>query len=465
MSSHRALGAAAACPLLLALSMVPGAVLAGSEESTAERLILPLAIEGRERTSEVTFSNGSNTPIEVKSSWFGAKGSPLEVAAAGEVACNPVPIQPLGAVTLPLADLCPRLRTPDRENLGYIRVSVASDERAWIGASIVTTAQNGARFRIDAEPLGAHDIAAPIVLGLGGIGPEAYRTLRPLEVHGLEGEVATGNGTRQMLTRCWVASPDGAKSVNLSLADEAGKPIGTPVTVNLNDREMEQVDVLDRSGLPAGRFENVAVLIATPAPASSPLAFARDPIVAGCSSVRIASGIVDYRRARSPAPSDATRQPIIYADEQTTSGPYLVGFVVQNSRWQRGQPDTKATVAVFVQPDDKIACRIANLDPAYATQMAYMELQVKDALGTVVAGGEGTRNTGVFETGPRDRVGGALAGPWTIEVSLDEVTFDFDPAGFGTVSGAWGFMCESAAGMSQPVLAVPDGRKPAADDF
>jgi hypothetical protein len=176
-------GVFAAAPLLAV-----SAARAGSEESTAERLILPLVVEGRERASEITFSNGTNTPITVRSTYFGATGTPLAAITAGGLKCDSTRVEPLGATSVALSVLCPRLRTTDAENRGYLRIEVDSDRRAYIGASIVTTTPDGARFRVDAEPLGAHDIAAPIVLRLGGqIVP--LRDLRPLEVEGVEGEV------------------------------------------------------------------------------------------------------------------------------------------------------------------------------------------------------------------------------------------------------------------------------------
>lgn len=438
---------------LLAATLVSTGAVAGSEESTAELLILPLAIEGRERTSEVTLSNGSNTPITVRSTWFGAVDTPLALDRAGPLDCDPVSIMPLGAVSLPLRDLCPRLRTPDVENRGYMRVWVESDQRAYIGAAIVTTTAAGAQFRIDAEPLGAHDIAAPIARFLQDSPGDPFRNLDPLQVHGLEGEVAPRGGPRDLVARCWVAAPDRGKAVDLVVQDDQGQSVGRPVPVVLGDGEMREVQVFDLAGLPPGTYRQMRVLVTTPITGATALDFERAPIVAGCGSERMVAEQVDYRRARTPSPSDATRQPIIDADIGVTSGPYKVGMPLSHVLWGHST-STKAVVAVFVQPEDQIACRAVIRNPRFAPLQYQLELQVKDAAGTVVAGGDGIRETGLFETGPRDRAGGALDGPWTIEVSLDEAAYSANPppGGARIVIGDWGLMCESAAGLSQPVL-------------
>jgi hypothetical protein len=457
-------------PLARGIALVAAAIAstgasAGSEESTAELLILPLAIEGRERTSELTLSNGSATPVVVRTTWSGATGTPLAVDKAGPMECDPVAIDPSGARTLPLRDVCPFLRTADAENRGYLRLRVDSDQRAYIGAAIVTTTPREARFRVDADPLGAHDIAAPTLRFMQDAPNRAFRDLDPLQVQGIEGEVAAPGGSRDLVARCWIAAPDAGKQVEVVLRDESDNPVGRPIAITLRDGEMQEVDVLDRAGLAPGLHQRIRALVTTPSTGPTPLDFVRETIVAGCGSERLGTRQIDYRRARTPAPSDATRQAVIDADIGTTSGPFSIGAPLENTAW--GDPrSTKAVVAVFVQPEDRIACTAVMRNPSFATLPNWLELQVKDAAGRVIAGGDRAAETGLFETGPRDRKGGALAGAWTIEVSLDEVAYQSDPnpPGGATV-GPWGVMCESGAGLSQPILQTGDGFTLATDDF
>lgn len=460
--SNPAAWAIAACGVL---AYPASPVHAALDESASSDLVLPLVMAGRERESTVTLSNASNTPVVVKVAYRGATGTPFEVIRAGEVACPDVRLDPLQWRAESLSTLCPALGTPDVENLGYLRLSTESDAWGRINAAQVTRSGLGTQFRVEAEPLGAFDIATPVVIGSIGGGPSAWVRHQPLRVHGLDGEVGQPGSPASQVARCWLAAHDDAKTVELSVVDATGVPQGMPVTVKLAPAEMQVVDIFDRAGLPLGHHENLSVEISTPATSGS-AAFNRDVLVAGCGSVRPAKWTIDYRLARSWEPSDASRARWVYVDGGLNAGPYFVGVIISHSKVRPGDPDRKAALSVLVQPNDRIECRLHGTSQGSpsATQAPWQELQVKDASGAVVAGGSGAKRTGVFDTGPRDRPGGALAGPWRIEVSYDE---DFIAANGRPPSqvGGWGVLCESATGISQPVLALDGGSATPADDF
>jgi hypothetical protein len=441
------------------------------EESASHRLILPLVISGefgRERESRITLSNASATPITVKTRYRGMTGTPLAHVNVGEIICNDTPLQPQAWAAQNLRDLCPALRTTDLENIGYLLLEAKGDQRGRIYATQVTSnAQSGAQFGLDAEPLGAHDIAAPSIAAAGlylpptpTSLPRPFMQLGPLSVLGISGSVGMP-GTR---AQCWFAAPDGAKNLQLSLHDETDNIIGAAVALSLSTGEMARIDPLTAAGLTQGTYQNLRVYISD-ASTSFPN-INGEALVAGCGSENDAK-LIQYQRARSADPADATRQRTAYADHATSTTPAYATFAgLSNTAVNPSDPSTKIAHAFYVQPEDFLRCRVMHLDGRFAAWARFLELQVKDAAGTVVAGGNRIKDTGVFSSGLRERAGGALAGPWTIEVSIDEDAVALDRSGLPrTGYGVWGVMCESAAGISQMMIFGESRTTPLEDDF
>jgi hypothetical protein len=289
-----------ALPVLCVLAgAVPGDTRAAADEAASHRLILPVVVLGTLRESVVHLNNPTDHPLKVDVAYRGMTGTPI---TGSDIPCDVQSLGPREALSLPLSRLCPQLGSPDLELIGYLKLLASGD--AW---PLITAAQTtrvriagaaGAAFRVEAEPMGSLDIAAPIVIG-GLFAPN----LRPLQVSGLSGEVV-GSVPVDQRGVCFLTAPDAGKNLLLSLSDASGTPVFNPIPVKLVDGEMRRVDVFLAAGFGPGRHEDFTVTISTEmrwSPAAAASMWSRAAWATGrralrCPRMQVAGGLCTRSR-------------------------------------------------------------------------------------------------------------------------------------------------------------------------
>jgi hypothetical protein len=419
-------------------------VAASGVDGAGNVVVIPLVHEGTARRSMVTVRNVGPEPIAVRATYVGAEDTLRAASRVGPVDCGERDLAPHQSATLRLADWCGAV---DGEQVGYLKLVSRGDTRFNFVAGATTLTDQGAAFAVPGQPVGAFDP------GRATFSPFVNRA--SLHAIGLRGEVRPPGQTPALEELvCYVASLDEAKDVDLTLLDGTGQALGS-LSLSLPAERMERRPLLSALGLKPGLYTSLRVLVS---PASL-----RDLglVIAGCGSESGFDGAIAYQPARAPEPLDAARFGSASAETQMILAGNRIG-VVWSHTLLRAPFSRKVTLATYLRPDDRVQCRLGypsgtgGFDPR-----PWLELQVRDPRGAVVAGGERATDTGVFSTGPRGRY--AKAGQrWHVDVSFDEAAHARVPWPTSQAPGRWAVLCESSAGMSE-LLPVDDPT--ATDDF
>jgi hypothetical protein len=412
--------------LVLAGALAAGPFAHASGVDGAGRIVVvPLVFNGRDRQSMITLTNGGGEPITLATRYVGADQTPH----AGLNPCDPVHLAPVESVTISLSKVC-NLPPPDIEDFGYLEFQSSGDSRiTFFATSIVWSNGSQETSSIIGEPIGAFTPGWPnsYVLGLRTEGP--------------------GSPSGEKLT-CFVGAFDLDKTIMLELADGANTNLGTLFGVKVPARHMVAFDMAGALGLPAAARDNLHLLTGATDNASA---------VVGCAMMHPSTLAVAWQPAQSDAARDVSRLHVVDVHSELLEGPYHIGSVWTHSLiGGSGTLDRKVTLSTYLQADDALRCFVER-DPNFTDWSPWLELQVRAPDGTVVAGGNGARDTGIFQTGARGFYKPSLGNRWYIDISLDEDAFKMG----GTPhqdAGAWGLHCESAAGMSEPIgVPAPTG--------
>jgi hypothetical protein len=416
-------------------------------EGASHHLILPLVIAGRERESQVSIMNVKGVPTSVVVRYVGAVGTPFDAQTVGITDCDTVQLGPEHSLTLLLSRLCPRLATPDAENLGYLELLGSADTGAAIAAAQLTRTRSGTTFRVEAEPLGAFDRSASLTEGA-----PRFRTDQPLEVRGLIDERFSALVAETTRPLCFLAAHDEPKAVTVGLLRAGAAVPDASFSITLRDREMRVFDVVERAGLQAGSLGSAFRVVFDAANSGSGVDGAL--LIAGCGSEFTVDRAMDYRLARTAEPSDESRRRYVRTGTVPT-GSVTVPFVPIAGPY--GLPSLlgrteKMVLQTDLQAEDRVQCAIdpepaGGSGPFRRAYRDWLALRIVDPRGNVVAGGPGIKDV-TFLTGRRAE---GADGRWRIEISPDESSGGLPP-----IWGPWAVLCESASGMSLP-LPVPFG--------
>lgn len=445
--------------VLAACGLPAGQLAAHGAEGSSDHLVLPLVVAGRDRESVVSIMNVGTAPTSITVRYVGATGTPFDALAVGVVDCETVQLAPQHSLTQPLPLLCPRLETPDAENFGYLELRAQGDSAPLIAASQVTRTRSGSLFRVEAEPLGAFDRSAAVTEG-----PPRFKIDQPLEVRGLIDERTPPSSSDTTRPMCFVATHDEPKAIDVALLRAGASGPDASFRITLQAREMRAFDVVRRAGLPPGSLGKAFRVVFTAANNGGVVDGAL--LIAGCGSELVQDHSLDYRLARTPEPADESRRRSVRVGTVDISS-IAVPFVTTFGPYEIGAPigrNDKIVLQTALQAEDRVQCSI-DPEPAHGDgvfRRAYrdwLDLRIVDPRGNVVAGGLGIKDV-AFQTGRR---ADGADGLWRIEISPDGTA-----GGLPRRWGPWSVLCESASGMSLPVV-VPFG-SPAAytgwpDDF
>ncbi len=390
-------------------------------------VIVPLVFSGFERSSSVTVTNAGGGPIDVTADYVGAEGTPKDAAVVGPISCGSQRLDGGQSRSFPLADWCPPLAPVDVENFGYLKLTSDGDGRISFSATSSIRTAKGTVSVIPGQPIGAFDPGR-----------------RPLSIPGAPSTLRVMGFEDMHHVACYFGSLDEPTEVELSLLDTTGQVMVSGFKLKLGAERMKRV-------LPFTAFGPVLDARLVVEPLSAP-----SLVVASCAEESPLDGTVAYLPARTPDPLDDSRLHVVLADAGVQMGPYRVGDL-----WTHrlvGDPASrKVTLTTYLRPDDRVYCTLrvppypGSFDPS-----PWLELQMRAPDGTVVAGGSGAKDTGVFSTGHRGRYRDER---WHLDVSFDEAA---GPWPGSQPKGIWAVVCESAAGMSS-LLTVDDPT--ATDDF
>jgi hypothetical protein len=217
------------------LAASPLAARATGLDGAGQRMIVPLVFTGGDRESTVTLANPHVQPASLSIVYVGAEGTRHAASVDGEIGCPDLTVPARHSVSRRLRDLCPGIHEADLENFGYLVVTVRIDPPA-VGRLFVESVVDGRAgiaSGITGQPVGAYNAApaSPATLGL--------------EVGGLRTRAA--GGERPV---CFVASLDEKKAVDLDLRDASGARLGSTLSMGLDARRMERIDLQSKFGLP-----------------------------------------------------------------------------------------------------------------------------------------------------------------------------------------------------------------------
>lgn len=425
---------------LLAAAIVPP-LAASSLDGAGKIVVLPYAVSGMERQSNIYLTNPGDLPIQIDATYVGAEGTPFAASAVGPVACDPIPISMHSGTQISLAKLCPQLATTDLENFGYLefRAPGGFDVVPFFVTSVVDSAKGG-RFAVEGVPASAFD---------PGRRPALRRST--LRVMGLEGEVSGGQPITRM-THCYLATLGEKKDVTVQLMEYGSgraTPLGNPIKVSLPPSTMTKLgNVLAQAGVLPGRFDNLSAEFYA-GPAANSFFDDGAALIAGCSIENLATRVEDFRLAQTPAPRDESRmRDFAAADTRFPVGPFLLGYMMTSGN--------KASASFYMRHEDRARCwlvpstLLSGSDPTL-----WQELRVIDPDGRVVAGGNDITDTGIFSTGVKNGVAAGVNGRWTVEVGWRENVPATTPSTFGNT---FGVRCESTSGVSEmlPLPVAPD---------
>jgi hypothetical protein len=409
------------------LALAPAVPAAASGVDGAGRIVIvPLVVTGDRRESLVTMTNTGSEVVRVTGLYVGVEGTLRAASIVGALPCEPREIPPDGSLTLPLRDLCRDAYTPDSENMGYLELVSDADARANFFATSVTDTLRATSFGVPGQPVGAHDP--------GRVGATAG-----MEVAGLRTRAA-----QDELLFCYVASLDEKKKLDVELRDGKGAPLAGARSFSLDARRMERFEVPSSLGLPAADRDGLRVAFTSGDGAM---------VVAGCGPVRNATDALAYQPAQAATPADRARLRSVVAQALTTPGPYKIGAIWQNTA-VGGSANTKIVLSTYLRSDDEVRCRLVPYVNQQGTWdvVPWLELRIVDPNGAVVGGGEGVKDTGAVSTRARGTFVPGTTQRYRIEIGFDEVagaTFGW-PSSMPT--GGWQVQCDSASGMSEPIL-------------
>jgi hypothetical protein len=394
--------------LLAAAATLAGAVgsMASGVDGAGRIVVIPLVVNGPERHSVITLTNAGAEPMRIGVLYVGADGTP----AVGSRTCQDQSLAASGSLTLSLPDLCGLPSKPDAEDFGYLEMTSTGDSRLTFFATSRVETTSGVISAIPGQPIGAFGPASKLrVIGLRTFFHE------PLV--------------------CDVATLSQDKELDISLRDN--RTLFGQMHVVLPARHVMRIDAR-ALGAPA-HMDQLRVEIDS-----------KDDsiLVAGCILDHARTEAVAYHPAQTPEPSDVARLRSVDVHEELQEGPHPIGYP-----WDF---KNKVVLSTYLRSNDNVQCFLAPT-PIYTgfDPSPYLELQVRDPDGKVVAGGDGVKDTGVFRTGPRGRYAGQR---WWIEISFDEATTWPKAQPYG----GWGLRCDSAAGMSEPIAVDQAGNL---DDF
>jgi hypothetical protein len=423
--------AAARVVLLLAAFLGAGAAASAASVDGAGRImVVPLVFSGTDRTTVINMSNPGAQPLTITSQYVGAQGTPL----VGPHSCLDQRIGPGRSLALDLDAMCAFPPRGDVDNVGYLEMTASADSRfTFMANAVILTNSNGETSAIPAQPIGAYTPAfsEAFVLGLRTEGPTSPT-----------GEVF----------ECFVGTFDLGKKVGLELRDNSNTIIGS-LGMTMGPRRMMRANLA--KSLPLANRDNLRVRITSKDTAAA---------ILGCAIEHKGTRAVAWQPAQSPAAMDASRLKSVDVRRMLHEGPYNI-----DAEWFHtltgATMDLKVTLTTYLQADDVVRC---YLEPSFAGAdlMPWLEMQVRGPDGLRVAGGNGAKDTGFIQTGPRGRYPASMGNRWFIDVSLDEDAFAQTPFPFnwwwGT--GEWGMHCDSAAGMSEPI-GLPNASTGNTDDF
>jgi len=413
--------------ILLAAALLSGGrwTTATGVDGAGRIVVVPLVMSDAHRESVLTLTNAGPEPLTIDALYVGATGTPL----AGPHACKEQGLAPDGSTTVRLRDLCPDLSPkPDAEDFGYLELSSRGDSRLTFFATSTVETDFDRSFGIGGEPIGAFGPAAD--LGVSGL-----RALKPGDDESL---------------RCYVGAFHQAKTVIVDLDDSNNNRLATRA-LSLAPREMQRIDLLPWLGLAATGQTNLRVRF---------LSFDDAVAIAGCAHEHTRTNVMTYQAAQSAlATRDAARLRNVYVNHLLDAGPYQIGYPWIHTL-TGGRADLKVILSTYLRSNDQVRCYVQPPPAPAFDSSPWLEVQVRDPEGNVVAGGNGIHDTGVFYTG---HAGEHRQGQrWWIEVSFDEDAHAQTPFPRAQVPGFWGLRCDSAAGMSRP-MGVDDGSNK--DDF
>jgi hypothetical protein len=414
---------AAAAPSSLRALLGAGAVRASGVDGAGRTVVIPLVLHGPSRESMVILTNPGPEPVLVSGIYVGAEGTPLAASKVGPRSCPRRMVDPFASLALPLHDFCPDLRTPDVENFGYLEMtSLADTQGNFLATSRVDTSR-GTTFGVPGQPVGAFDPSQPIIVPPG--------QMRGLRVIGL-------SSTLWEQPVCYLASLGEPKTMLVTATDGQGSPIAPAQGIGLPARRMVRVSPLNGSKITAS---NLRVEIASND---------RALVVAGCAVEYAPTLTIDYTPAQTPVPLDAARLRTVRSDELLLPGTYQVGFIWGDPLV--GLAPQTVTLSTYLRWDDIVSCSLAApLNPLHFDGRFWLQIQVRDPLGAVVAGGPGAKDTGVFSTRVRGAYPPGTTQRWLIEVSYDAAAHAQLPWPGNQTPGRWAVTCSSAAGMSEPI--------------
>jgi len=445
--SRRARSMARSVTLATLLAAAIGPPLAASSLDGAGRIvILPYAVNSKERESTIYLTNPSNLRIQIDAMYVGADATPSAASVVGPMTCASVPVEAGESHAISLSKLCPKLLQLDLENYGYLefRVTGGFDAAPFFVSSIVNT-KGGGYFGVEGVPAGALDP-----------GRSATRRQSTLRVIGLDGEVTAGAPSTTK-TYCYLATLGEKKDVTVQLMQYRGgraRPLGNPIRVALPPFTMQKLfNVLAHARLPVGFYGNFTAEFY----AESSFVSGLDDgaaLIAGC-SIEIETPTTrteDFRLARTPAPRDGSRRRgLTAADTDFQVGPFQIAYGMLAG--------TKASMSFYMRHEDRARCWLVPStlrpleDPA-----PWQELQVFDPDGSMVAGGDNVSDTGVFFSGLKNGVAAGENGRWTVEVSWRESSPGVFPTPWGITPNLFGVRCQSTSGVSAllPLPSRPD---------
>jgi hypothetical protein len=407
---------------LVLLAAVPRARASGVDEA-ARIVVIPRVGTSSLRESRITITNPGPEWITIDALYVGADGTP----SPGPLTCNPQKVPAEGSLSVLLSDLCGLAPRPDAAEFGYLELTSTADAR---GNFFATSRADGDEdaLAVQGYPAGDFDPAMPPGTRVIGV------RNRP---------------AAQEFLACYVAALSEAKTVVISVIDGGTSNLLLSTRVSLAARTMQRVDV---NALLRRDRENLRIDFTSPDASL---------LVAGCALERPGSERFAYRLAQSPDPgaTDTARMREVHVEGEMYSGRYVFGTAFNYN--PKGGATTKMILSTYLQWDDTVRCAferptINNFYPGDPSP-SY-ELQVRDPGGSVVAGGSGIQDTGVFRTGHRGRLPASAGQRWQIELSYNE------GAGWDSLwhfaPGYWGLYCQSASGMTEPLPLAG-----ASDDF
>lgn len=400
---------------------------ANGVDSAGRIVIVPLVMKSPDVESVITVTNTGGERLRISATFFPADGSTRN----GVRFCPEFPLEPWASVTQSLEKMCGAL-SRDIPNLGYLELVSEGDATVnFFASSVISNFAETLVSAVPGQPVGAYEPAWGPGLTVTGLRNRLDETLA-----------------------CYVAALTEPKKVTVNLLEPNGVNLASR-QFSLSPRQMVRIDMQGGLGLPQGIRANLRANFQSVDTA---------PMIAGC-AIEEQSRSIGYQAAQTTAPKNTGRLRVVDIDSQLDEGPYKIGILWQHT--SAGSPDNlKATMSTYLRANDAVRCYLQKPQrfPAFdATD--WLEIQVKAPDGTRIAGGNGFKDTGVFQTGPMGRFPSAAGQRYWIEVSFDE---DYEAiAPWMTYNrhvspGVFSFHCESASGMSEPIGVDIPGNK---DDF